>query len=76
MKCLDSDENMDAKHKFIASACIACFSLECEVFHLKQEPFVYPLLRMLRIQPNMETLVCPNVSFLLDIIGRHKESVR
>ena len=72
MKCLDSDENIDAGHKFIASVIIACCSLECHVSHLKQEEFVYPLLRMLRILPNTENLVCPNVSFLLDIIGENK----
>ena len=72
MKCLDSDENMDARHKFIASVIIAYCSLECHVSYLKQEGFVYPLLRMLRILPNTENLVCPNVSFLLDIIGEDK----
>ena len=69
VNCLDSGENIDARHKFIASVCIVCCSLECHVFQLKQEAFVYPLLRMLRIQPNMESLICPNVLFLLDVIG-------
>ena len=69
MNCLDSGESINARHKFIASVIIACCSLECHVSRLKQEEFVYPLLRMLRIQPNVGNLVCPNVSFLLDIIG-------
>ena len=70
MDYLQSAVNIDGRQKFIASVCIACWSLEFHVSHLKQERFVYPLLRMLRIQPNLEISVCPNVSFLLDIIGK------
>ena len=63
-------ENVDTTHQFIAAVCIAGCILECEVHNMKQEEFVYCLLKMLRVQPNMDHLVCPNVSSLFDVIDK------
>jgi hypothetical protein len=58
-----------SKRQFISSVCIACCTTECGVFTLKCADFVYPLLKMLHIQPNMENKSCPNFSYLVDIMG-------
>jgi hypothetical protein len=53
--------------RFLSSACIATCFLDCHVSQLNEVECVYPLLRMLHIQPNMETQTCPNVLFLRSI---------
>ena len=57
------------KRQFISSVCIACCTTECGVFSLKCAKFVYPLLKMLHIKPNVENRICPNVSYLVDIVN-------
>ena len=60
------------KHQFIAAVCVASCSFQCHMHNLNQQGFVYPLLRMLRIQPSVEHRLCPNVSFLFDILSKDR----
>ena len=65
IKCLEGVGN--PRCRFISSVCIATCFLDCHVFRLKRFECVYPLLRMLRIQPNVESKTCPNVLFLQSV---------
>lgn len=59
-------QNVDSsKHQFISSVCIACFTEECHVSFKAAD--LYPLLKMLCVQPNLESKICPNVSYLMDV---------
>ena len=62
------------KSQFVSSVCIACCSVavDCYQRDLKLTKFVYPLLKMLHIQPNVENRSCPKVSYLFDIITTKK----
>lgn len=53
--------------QFVSSVCIACCVLECQVSNLKFSDFVSPLLKMLRVQPNVESKVCLEISYLMDV---------
>ena len=68
VKLLQGVDN--TKHKFVSSVCVACCTMDCHVSQLKQEEFVYPLLEMLHIQPNLESQSCPNVSYLFEVIDQ------
>ena len=57
-------------YQFVSSVCIASCCLECGIFYLKKSEFVYPLLRMLHIEPIMETKTCPKVCFLFNFLSK------
>ena len=55
------------KKKFVSSTCVACLVQKCGIKQcgLKKFGFVFPLLKMLKVQP--ESNVCPNVSLLSEL---------
>ena len=55
------------QHQFVSSVCIVCVTQKCDIKYkdLKKKDFIFPLLKMLRVQP--ENKVCPNVSLLFDL---------
>jgi hypothetical protein len=58
--------------QFVSSTFIACCSLSCHIHQLNQEQFVYPLLRMLRIQPDFSSKKCPNISYLFSLCDNRR----
>ena len=57
--------------RFISSVCIATCSSVCYyVSQLNRNEFVFPLLRMLHIQPDVENRTCSNVSVLFSITDK------
>ena len=67
----DVVDSLQGRKSFISSVCVACCSLMCNVYQLKEE-FVCSLLWMLRIQPNVNSRKCPNVSYLFSLCNNER----
>ena len=55
------------KRRFISSVCIAYWVKVCYVYQLEQDTFLYPLVKMLRIEVDPTNKSCSNVTYLFDI---------
>lgn len=54
--------------QFLSSFCIACCLMHLHFFNLfAAKEFLSPLLKMLHVQTDEKSRVCPNVSYLLNI---------
>ena len=62
-------EVQSPRRQFITSVCIVYCTVSCKIKHLKMKEFVYPLLKMLRLNPDVKREVCPNFSSLYDLIA-------
>ena len=61
-------EVQSPRRQFINSVCIVYCTVSCNIGLLKKKEFVYPLLKMLRLNPDVNRRVCPNFSSLYDLI--------
>ena len=55
----------DSQHKFSSAVCVAgCLQL-CDLnYKLKKYKFLFPLLKILQLKPNVEREICPDYSYV------------
>ena len=55
----------DSQHKFSSAVCVAgCLQL-CDLNHtLKKYKFLFPLLNVLQLKPDVERKICPDYSYV------------
>lgn len=56
------------QHQFVSATCIACCLNQCSIEYEQSKSFLFPLLRLLQIQPDTERRICPQYTFLCDLL--------
>ena len=58
-----------SQNQFISATCVACCLQQCHVnFNLKKKDFLFPLMRMLRVQADTESRTLPEYTCLCDLL--------
>lgn len=56
------------QRQFISAICVACCLHLCQVDSRLKKDYLFPLLRMLQVQPDRESRTCPEYTCLCDLL--------
>ena len=63
----------NAQRQFISATCVVCCLHLCHInYSLKKKDYLFPLLKMLHVQPVTESRMCPEYTCLCDLLVQER----